>query len=228
MNKINDIIFKEVFVKNFFYLFLFLWLFSGCSSAPKPLKGDVMDPDYVVSRIDSMDERPKWIQESEIFRIENENVILTGKQTIRDGQNLEQAFRAAENNAKSALAKAIEQKVQFIFQNAEEGYSLDANQARYVGMEATEIMRTSAIRPYKRYWEKYRTTVDTGERVTRVDAYSLVQMPESEFKRAVVDAIRARQGKGGISAEFADKVNSQWDQFTKDPEAQKKEKNNEN
>lgn len=206
-------------MKKYLSLLAVIAVLSACSSPQKQAHGPTSEdqPDAVIARIDRMTERPSWVKESETFRVENGMVILTGKQTISGDQNVEQAYRAAESNAKSGVAKAIEQKMQFVFQNAEEGYSVDANQARYIGMDATEIMPTSSIRPYKRYWEKYRTTLDSGERVTRIDVYALVQMPEADFKRAVLDAARKRQGKGGLSNEFAKKVDAQWDQFVKPP-----------
>ncbi|MGZ3709244.1 MAG: hypothetical protein ACXWPM_10930, partial [Bdellovibrionota bacterium] len=41
-----------------------------------------------------------------------------------------------------------------------------------------------------------------------------VEMPESDFKRAILDAVRRAQGKAGISADFAEKVNQQWERLT--------------
>jgi hypothetical protein len=43
--------------------------------------------------------------------------------------------------------------------------------------------------------------------------FALVEIPENDFKAAVFDAIRRSQGKAGISAEFAEKVDKHWDQF---------------
>ena len=187
-----------------------------------PKSDSVLSSDLVLSRIDNMSERPSWLKESEIFKSENNNVYFLGKQTIPAEGNVEQAFRAAELNAKSGIAKAIEQKFTTVFQNAEEGYSVDATQARFMGIEASKEIKMGNIKVSKRYWEKYRTTTDSGQTVTKIDAFSLVEMPEANFKAAILDASRARQGKGGLSADFAKKVDQQWEEFTKPVEVERK------
>lgn len=186
---------------------------AGCSSAVKnPTKAEI-EPDKVVSRIDDLSSRPDWVQEAEPFRIEKGTVISTGMTTVPASDRVEAAYRIAQNNAKSAIAGAIEQKLEFILQNAEEGTSANSNQVRYIGAEASNLV-TSSIRPGKNYWEKVATTLDSGERVTQYKVFSTVVMPESDFKQAVFDAIKKAQGKGGISKDFAKKVDAHWDKFT--------------
>jgi hypothetical protein len=68
---------------------------------------------------------------------------------------------------------------------------------RYIGAEASNFV-TSSIRPGKNYWEKVATTQDSGERLTQYKVFSTVTMPEDEFKRAIFEAIRKAQGKGGL------------------------------
>lgn len=189
-----------------------LMVFSACSSGPQ-VRNPETEPDKTISRIDDLDERPDYIRESEMFRIEDGLVISTGMTTIPVSDRVEAAFRISQNNAKSAIAGAIEQRLEFIFQNAEEGTSIGSTQARYIGAEASKLV-TSSIRPHKNYWEKVATTTDSGERVTQYKVFSTVTMPEADFKRAVLDAIRRAQGKGGLSQEFAKKVDAHWDQFT--------------
>lgn len=186
---------------------------AGCSSAVKnPTKAEI-EPDKVVSRIDDLSSRPDWVQEAEPFRIEKGTVISTGMTTVPASDRVEAAYRIAQNNAKSAIAGAIEQKLEFILQNAEEGTSANSNQVRYIGAEASNLV-TSSIRPGKNYWEKVATTLDSGERVTQYKVFSTVVIPESDFKQAVFDAIKKAQGKGGISKDFAKKVDAHWDKFT--------------
>lgn len=38
-------------------------------------------------------------------------------------------------------------------------------------------------------------------------------MQETDFKKAIIEATRKREGKGGLSAGFAEKVDKQWDKF---------------
>jgi len=192
---------------------ILMLLITGCSSAVKnPTKSEI-EPDRVVSRIDDLSSRPDWVKESEMFRFEKNMVISTGMTTIPASDRLEAAYRIAQNNAKSSIAGAIEQKLEFILQNAEEGTSLNSNQVRYIGAEASNLV-TSSIRPGKNYWEKVATTLDSGERVTQLKVFSTVVMPEEDFKRAIFEAIKKAQGKGGISQDFVKKVDQQWDKLT--------------
>ena len=160
-----------------------------------------------------MSSRPGWLKESEPLRFEEGNVISLGSTTISVDDRKESAYRIAENNAKAGIANAIEQKLEFIFQNAEEGTQIGADQARFIGAEASSLV-TSSIRPGKRYWEIVATTQDSGARVTKLKVFSTVVMPEADFKNAVMNAIRKAEGKKGLSKDFADKVNKHWDKFT--------------
>lgn len=188
-------------------------LCAGCASTVKnPITAEI-DPDKVISRIDDLSSRPEWLKESTPFRIENGNVYSLGSTTIPGDQRVEAAFRVAENNAKAGVASAIEQKLEYIFQNAEEGAAIGADQARYIGAEASSLI-TSSIRSDKRYWEKLATTQDSGERVTRYKVFSLVSMPEADFKKAILAATRKAEGKKGLSKNFSEKVDKHWDQFT--------------
>lgn len=185
--------------------------FLGCSSVPK--SPPEAQPDKVVSRIDDLSSRPDWLKESQPFIIADGNVYSMGSTTLPGDQRVEAAFRVAENNAKAGIATAIEQKLEFIFQNAEEGAEMGADQARYIGAEASSLI-TSSIRSDKRYWERVATTQDSGERVTRFKVFSMVSMPEADFKKAILNATRKAEGKKGLSKGFAEKVDKHWDKFT--------------
>lgn len=186
--------------------------FVACSSTVKnPSKAEI-EPDRVVSRVDELSSRPDWVKESEPFRIEKGSVISMGMTTIPASDRVEAAYRIAQNNAKAAIAGAIEQWLEFIFQNAEEGTSISATQARYIGAEASNLV-TSTIRPGKNYWEKVASTQDSGERTTQYKVFSTVTMPEDDFKRAIFEAIKKSQGKGGLSKYFAKKIDAHWDKF---------------
>ena len=189
-----------------------LLVISGCSSS-SGIKNSETVADAIVSRIDNLDERPKYINESEPFRIEDGQVISTGMTTIPGSDRVDAGFRIAQNNAKAAIAGAIEQRLEFIFQNAEEGTSMGATQARYIGAEASKLV-TSAIKPHRNYWEKMAITTDTGNRVTQYKIFSTVTMPEQDFKKAIMDAARRAQGKGTLSQDFSKKVDAHWEQFT--------------
>jgi hypothetical protein len=182
---------------------------AGCSSTTRSPENQ---SDQVVSRIDNLSSRPDWLRESEPFKIQNSQVVSLGKTTIPGDNRVEAAYRIAENNAKAAIASAIEQRLDFVFQNAEEGASVDANQTRYIGAEASKLT-TSSLRLQNRYWEKVSTVQDNGQRVTQYTVFSTVVIPENDFKQAILEAIRKQQGKGGLSQDFSKKVEAHWEQF---------------
>lgn len=190
----------------------FLSILSGCSSAP--VTGiDHAGEERVLSRIDGLGSRPSWLRESEPFTIDGGVVNSIGMTTIPADHRIEAAYRISDNNGKAAVATAIEQKLEFMFQNAEEGTSMDATQARYIGSEASKLT-ASSIRIGKHYWEKVSIVSQNGTPNVIYKVFNQINMPEQDFKAAIIDAIRSKQGKGHISEEFAKKVDQQWDSFT--------------
>lgn len=186
---------------------------AGCSSTPKSTSPEAM-PDKVLSRINDVSSRPSWLNEEKPFDIKDGSVQSLGQTTILGSDRVEAAYAIADNNAKGAICSAIESRLDFIFQNAEEGTVIDSTQARRIGAEACKLT-TSSIRPGNRYWEKVAMSTDSGERVTRYKVFATVTMPETDFKRAVMNAIRKAEGKGGLSQDFAKKVDDHWDNFVK-------------
>ena len=185
---------------------------TGCGTSVKNPTTAETDPDKVISRIDGLSSRPDWLKESEPFRFENGNVYSLGSTTIPGEDRVDAAYRIAENNAKAGIASAIEQKLEFIFQNAEEGTQIGADQARYIGAEASSLI-TSSIRPSKRYWEQVATS-ESGTRKVKQRVFSMVSMPEADFKKAIINATRKAEGKVGLSKGFSEKVDKHWDKFT--------------
>ena len=192
-------------------LVVLLKLMTGCATTPSQVTAEDQ-PDKVLNRINELGERPKWADESSPFKVEDSKVISLGQTTIPGDNRVEAAYRIAENNAKQGICSAIEQRLDFVFQNAEEGTNIDSTQARSIGAEACKLT-ASSIRNGRRYWEKVAVTTDSGSRVTRYRVFATVEMPESDFKRAVLDAIKKQQGKGGISQDFSNKVDDHWDSF---------------
>ena len=129
---------------------------------------------------------------------------------ISINDNLSAAYRIAENNSKSSISHAIEQRLDYIFENAEEGTG-SSSQARYIGSEASKLTSNNLQLKY-RYWEKVAIQGQT-EVAVQYRVFVLIQMDESQFKAAITDAIRESQGKQGISAEFAKKVDQHWEKF---------------
>lgn len=192
---------------------IFILTVSGCSSTPKSPSPESM-PDKVLARINDMSSRPDWLREDRPFEVKDGVVTSLGQTTIPGSDRVEAAYNISDNNAKGAICSTIESRLEVVLQNAEEGTSIDSNQVRRIGAEACKIT-TSSIRPGTRYWEKVAMSTDTGERVTRYKVFSTVTMPEADFKRAVINAARSQEGKGGLSKDFSKKVDAHWDSFTK-------------
>lgn len=170
--------------------------------------------DQVIARSDDLSSRPEWVKDSETFTVSKGTVYMLGSTTISATSSPDRAYRIAENNAKQGLSSAIEQKLDFVFQNAEEGTEIGSDQTRFIGMEASKLV-TSAIRPSNRYWEKVVTVTgaNADDKAVVYRVYARVAMPEKEFKKAIERAI-AKAQKKGLSADFAKKVDAQWDRFT--------------
>jgi hypothetical protein len=132
--------------------------------------------------------------------------------TVPGDSRVDAAYRVSANNAKSGLATAIEQRLSFVFQNAEEGVGFDSTQARFIGAEASELT-SSSLSVSKQYWEKVFVVDEHGASKTIYRVFSLVTMPEQEFKRAIGEAIRKQTGQGKLSKDFGKKVNEHWDKF---------------
>jgi len=192
-------------------IIIFCLLALGACSIHGPQTSETV-PDKVLSRIDALEERPEWVSESTPFLIKNGIVSSLGQTEIGGDQRVEAAYRIAENNAKGSIASTIESRLEFVFQNAEEGTGFDSTQARFIGAEASKIT-SSSLRLSKRYWEKYSTSLDSGERATRYRIFVRVEMPENEFKKAIQQAVN-RQGNKGLSSDFAKKVDDHWSSFT--------------
>lgn len=186
---------------------------AGCASSTQKSTPETQ-PDKVISRINELSERPSWLNETRPFEIKNGSVISLGQTTIPGDNRVEAAYLIAENSAKGSLCNSIESRLEFIFQNAEEGTAIDANQVRKIGAEACKLT-SSNIRIGNRYWEKVASTTDSGERVTRYRVFATAEMSEGEFKKAIIEAAKKQQGKLGLSEDFARKVDRHWDEFTK-------------
>lgn len=198
-------------------ILLIFGLIALAACAHSPVSGtDHIGEEKVLSRIDGMSARPSWLNESEPFRIENGKVYSLGRTTIPGDHRVEAGFRIADNNGKASVATAIEQKLEFVFQNAEEGTSMDSNQARYIGSEAAHLS-ASSIRLGHHYWEKLIVIGENGQPQTQYRVFSEIVMPESDFKAAIIDAARKAQGKLGLSADFAQKVDKQWNKLVEEP-----------
>ena len=189
-----------------FYVLATVLALSACSSMPK---------DEIMARSDNLSSRPKWVSEEKTFTIEKGTVYMMGTHEMPvAGKRITTGYRIAESNAKAGLSGAIEQRLNYIFQNAEEGDEMGADQARFIGGETSKLV-ASSIRPANRYWEKVARVIDAdGNRDLIYRIFVRVSMPEADFKKAIEEAIKRNSGKKGISEEFKKKVEAHWDQMS--------------
>lgn len=190
-----------------YFLFVTLILFTGCSSTTQDMS------DKVLARIDGLSQRPEWFKESETQKIENGEIISLGSSTISADSRLEAAIRIAQNNAKAGMCSAIEQKLEFIFQNAEEGTQMDSNQVRFLGAEVCKLT-SSNLKNDRIYWEKVSTSNNAGQRQIEYRVFATVKMPEVDLKMAILESLNKRAGKNNLSKTFLESVDKNWKKLT--------------
>lgn len=190
-----------------------LGLIAACSSSPTIQVPTNVGQEKVINRIDDLSSRPSYITEQNPFKIEGGKVYALGETTGPIDSNLSALYRIAQNNAKSLISSSVEARLDYILQNAEEGITMGTSQARYIGSEVSQLT-THSIRLDHQYWEKVATVQESGQVTVSYRVFALVEIPEHDFKTAIFDAIRASQGKLGISAEFAKKVDEHWEKIT--------------
>lgn len=194
----------------------FLFLAVGCSSTGPKTVTPENSPDVVLSRADDMKERPNWVQETKPFRQEESMIISQGYTQISSDHNLNAAYRICFNNAKAGISTAIEQKLEFIFQQSSEGTELDSATAQFIGSEMSSLT-TNYMKSSNQYYEKIASTNDSGERKTYYKVYCTTEMPVQDFKKHLAAAMKKAEDKGKITADFKQKVDSQWVRFVEAP-----------
>ena len=174
--------------------------------------GQVMkieEPDTVVARINDLGSRPDWLDETKSVERVGDDIVFLGSATLAGDARIEAGYRIAESNARMMLASSIKNHVERIFQDVEDGAAIDSTQVEYTAAEAVKIALIG-VRPARQFWEKLATTTESGARTTRYRIFSLVGMTETQYRNAVIKALREAEGRGGISADLAEKAQRQW------------------
>lgn len=180
----------------------------ACSSKP-PVKGYMEDEILSTSNDKS---QPSWADETKPFYIEDGKVYSVGLTTLRGDERPEAGMRISENNARANIARAIQNRMEFIFQNAEENSDYDSRQARYIGSEVSSLT-SSAITVQGHWYKRYATSDEDGSRRIVYKIYSLVTMPEDELKKAINKAVNHRVVEQKLSPTFQEQVDRHWDKF---------------
>lgn len=165
--------------------------------------------DKVISRSDDLSSRPSWAKESTPLTKKGSDLYFLGQARIpAEKANISMGYRIAENNAKNTIASAINQNLTYMFQNAEEGTSYDANQVQFVSTESAKALMSKAI-VSDRYWEKVLSTVNAEEdKEMFYSIYSRVKISEADLKKAIDRTLNKNKG---ISEDLKKKAAQQWD-----------------
>lgn len=196
-----------------------LFAFTACTSAPKVGNGVVYEKDQILSTAGEK-AMPEWAERGELqpFVIKDGKVYSVGITTIRDGERPEAAARMAETNARSNISKAITNRLEYLFQGAEENYGFDSTHAKFIGAEASSLT-THSMEVGGQWWKRYVQMSESGERHIYYKVYALITESEADLRKAIFEASHDGEVKHKLSKGFQEQVNRQWSRFVEsDPE----------
>jgi hypothetical protein len=185
---------------------------SGCSSTPQ-VNGVRYDKDQVLSTSGDQSE-PQWAEDGETkpFIFKDGKFMSVGVATIPGSDRPEAGLRIAENNSRAAFAKGIENKLEYVFQNAEQGTEFDS-ETKFIGSEFSSLKSHSML-VEGHFWKRYTQVQEDGSKRIFYKLYALITMTEPEFKSAIFAAIQKGQNQNKLSPDFQMQVSKQWDHLT--------------
>ncbi len=207
------------------YLFFLTipFLFLACSSTPT-VNNKKFEKDQVLSTANDKSQ-PEWADETTPWQIKSSKVYSVGITTLRGDERPEAGARIAENNARANFAKAIENRMEFIFQGSEENASLDSTQAKWIGSEVSSLT-SSAMTVEGHWWKRYAQTQEDGSQRIFYKIYSLVTMTEVDLKKAIMAAMNKGSNQHKLSENFQKQVDKQWSRFVDGANTQNSENRN--
>lgn len=167
--------------------------------------------DQVLSTSNNEDQ-PDWANENVPFQIKDGKVYSVGVAYIGGNEVPSAGARISANNAKANIARAVENRMEFIFQQGAESASFDSQVAKFIGSEVSNLT-ASNLREEGHWWLRYATSEQSGERAIRYRIYSLVTMTEIEFKAAMFKAMNKATAQNKVTPEFRDQLARQWNRF---------------
>jgi len=186
---------------------------GACSSTPTQTTTNEVkfQKDETLSTMNDKSQ-PEWADEGQPFVIKGGKVFSVGVTTLRGDERPEAGMRISENNARANFSKAIENRMEFIFQGSEENASFDSTQAKWIGSEASNLVSHS-MTVGGHWWKRYAQSSEDGSRHIYYKIYSLVTMPESDLKQAIYSAVHKGESQHKLSENFQKQVDGQWDRF---------------
>lgn len=171
-------------------------------------------PEKVYTAVGKPVKRPAWIDPKNPFQFKNGAVHALGTTVTPPGAGVEEGYIIASNAAKEAICKAVQYRLDFIFQDSEEGSSVDHKQIKEIDFDICSSL-PKYTKPGKRYWEKVMTTASNGDRVVVYRVFVTDVIPEKKFKSLVAGSIKKQEGKGDIPKGYAKEFRKRWAQFLK-------------
>lgn len=189
-----------------------LAMMTSCSSKMSHIIDDSDFEETVINRSDELSSRPEWVKESESYESIEGKIYSLGMTVINADQQIDAAYRIAENQAKISMSKNIEQKLEYFFQAAQEGMNIGDEASRFITTEVSKV-NISGMHLNGRYWEKFVTIDSSGNKVSRYRVFVRVMMPESMLKEQISRAISGQKNHPEKSKEFINALNSKWNEI---------------
>lgn len=179
----------------------------GCSSAARLDDNREIVPDKTLSTLNDSSQ-PSWADEAKPQTIQGQDMMSVGVTTISDTDSLSMGLRVAENNSRVNLAKTIENKLEYYFQNAEQSGGIENSQAKSLGSETTQLT-THSLKLESYWYKRYVTTQETGRHIF-VKIYALTSMPVKDVRTAMDQAISGKVNEHKLSEDFKAKADAQF------------------
>jgi len=191
---------------------------AACSSAPK-VDGSRVDlanigKEEVIQTYGKDDS----LKSADPFVVQDGIVMATSMVTVPTDNRPESAIRMAQMRGLSTLATTIERRIESATQLANESGSGDTTQLRELIAESANLV-ANELKPGHVYYEKVRIIGDNGVARTEYRAWAEMIADEASFRRHIIDAIRAREGKASMSAQMSAAVDRQWSKITSQDDA---------
>lgn len=163
--------------------------------------------DVIISRMDQMEERPKWATMDQSSFEKDRKIYFTGYSEAGAGARTSIMFKISDSNARVNISKTVNVFVSNMFQNSTEGEDGDSNFIRNYTEEETKSLLNN-IKIERRYWEKVKTIDNSGDEVFRLRCYSLASIEKEKLRRLI-----SQVSSTGISDDLLKKLDGQFDKF---------------
>lgn len=186
------------------------FLLVACS-APQPKVGvENVGKEIVVSSMND-ESMPSWVKNSSEKSLyeEDGNVIAVSMNSMPSDTRIDAGFKIGELNAKAAMAKTLESRIEHFAQAASEGFSLGDQTLRTITTESAKIT-ASNMRPGRQYFQKLAVTDSSGTPQLEMRFWTEVTLSKEEFLKAMINATRKTANKPAFTEAFSKQVDQNF------------------